>query len=164
MTSPSQDEYDSSVHLSLKDVALNSRTSPTIIWLTIKQSKTDPFRKGAKLCLGKTDSVECPVKALLPYLAIRGSTPGSLFISESGLPFTRAQFKTLLSTTLKRVGLDDSKYNTHSFCIGVATTAKAAGISDMHIQLLGRWQSSAYIRATSGPLLMSLQTCQNSLC
>ena len=144
MTAPNLDEYDSSVHLSLKDVALDSRTAPTIIWLTIKQSKTDPFRKGAKICLGKTDLVVCPVKALLPYLAIRGSTPGSLFISENGLPLTRAQFKTLLSTTLKRAGLDDSKYNTHSFRIGAATSAKAAGISDMHIQLLGRWRSSAY--------------------
>ena len=88
MAAPSLDEYDSSVHLFLKDVVLDSRTAPTIIWLTIKQSKTDPFQKGAKLCLGKTDSVVCPVKALLPYLAIRGSTPGSLFISKSGLPLT----------------------------------------------------------------------------
>ena len=46
ITAPNLDEYDSSVHLSLKDVALDSRTAPTIIWLTIKQSKTDPFRKG----------------------------------------------------------------------------------------------------------------------
>lgn len=144
MTVPSQDTYDSSVHLSLKDVALDCRTTPTIIWLTIKQSKTDPFRKGARLCLGRTESVVCPVKALLPYLAIRGSAPGSLFISEGGAPLTRLQFKTLLSTTLKRAGLDDSQYNTHSFRIGAATSAKAVGISDMHIQLLGRWRSSAY--------------------
>ena len=43
MTAPNLDKYDSSVHLSLKDVTLDSRTAPTIIWLTIKQSKTDPF-------------------------------------------------------------------------------------------------------------------------
>ena len=49
----------------------------------------------------------------------------------------RAQFKTLLSTTLKKAGLDESKYNFHGFRIGAATSAKAAGISDMHIQLLG---------------------------
>ena len=144
MTIPSRDSYDSSRHLSLGDVALDSRTNPTIIWLTIKQSKTDPFRKGARLCLGRTASVVCPIKALLPYLAIRGSAPGSLFNSESGAPLTRAQFKTLLSMTLKRAGLDDSKYNTHSFRIGAATSAKAVGISDVHIQLLGRWKSSAY--------------------
>ena len=143
MTVPSQDAYDSSIHLSLDDVALDSRTTPTILWLKIKQSKTDPFRKGAKLCLGRTESVVCPIKALLPYLAIRRSAPGSLFISESGVSLTRAQFKTLLSAALKRAGLDHSKYNTHSFRIGAATSAKAVGIAD-HIQMLGWWRSTAY--------------------
>ena len=144
MTVPSQDAYDSSVHLSLDDVALDNRTAPTIIWLTIKQSKTDPIQKEAKLCLGRTESVVCPIKALHPYLATRGSAPGPLFISEGGAPLTRAQFKTLLFATLKRAGLDDSKYNTHSFRIGAAMSAKVVGISDMHIQLLGWWRSSAY--------------------
>ena len=137
MTTPSRDAYDSSVHLSLGDVALDSR-------LNIKQSKTDLFRKGAKLCLGRTESVVCPVKTLLPYLAVRGSAPGPLFLSEDGVPLTRAHFKTLLSTTLKRAGLDDSKYNTHSFRIGATTSAKAVGMADVHIQMLGRWRSSAY--------------------
>ena len=144
MTVPSLDAYDPSVHLSLGDVALDSRTAPTIVWLTIKQSKTDPFRKGAKLCLGRTESAVCPIKALLSYLAIWKTAPGPLFISENGVPLTRAHFKTLLSATLKKAGLDDSKYNTHSFRIGAATSAKAVGISDMHIQLLGRWKSSAF--------------------
>ena len=142
MTVPSLDAYDPSVHLSLGDVALDSRTAPTIVWLTIKQSKTDPFRKGAKLCLGRTESAVCPIKALLSYLAIRKTAPGPLFISESGVPLTRAHFKTLLSATLKKAGLDDSKYNTHSFRIGAATSAKAVSISDMLIQVLGRWKSS----------------------
>ena len=144
MTVPSQDAYNNSVHLSLGDIALDSRTSPTIIWLTIKQSKIDPFRKRIKLCLGLTDSVVCPVKALLPYLAIRGSALGALFLSECNAPLTRAQFKTLLSTTLKKAGLDDSQYNTHSFRIGAAISAKAAGISDTYIQLLGRRKSTAF--------------------
>ena len=91
-----------------------------------------------------TDSAVCPVKALLTYLAIRGSTPGCLFIFEDQTPLTRAQFKTLLSATLRTAGMDDTSYNTHSFRIGAATTAKAVGIADAHIQLLGRWRSSAY--------------------
>ena len=49
-----------------------------------------------------------------------------------------------MSAILKQIGLDDQKYNTHSFRIGVATSAKAAGVSDSHIKMLGRWQSSAY--------------------
>ena len=144
MTVPSREAYDSSVHLSIEDVTVDSKFNPTTVWLTIKQSKTDPFRMGIKLCLGRTESVVCPVKAVLPYLAIRGSTPGSLFSLKDGTPLTRVQFKTLLSATLKRAGLDDTKYNTHSFRIGAATSAKMAGITDLHIQKLGRWKSSAY--------------------
>jgi len=80
MTVPTQHAYNDSIHLSLEDVTLDSRLTPTLVWLTIKQSKTDLFCKGALLCLGLSSSVVCPVKALLPYLALRGSEPGSLFV------------------------------------------------------------------------------------
>ena len=158
MTVQNQNNYNRTIHLSLQDVALDSRVTPTIIWLTIKQSKTDPFRKGVRLCLGWTDTIICPVKAMLMYLAICGKSPGSLFISKNNTPLTRAQFKTLVSTTLRTAGLNDSEYNTHSFRIGAATTAKAVGIADAQIQLLGRWKSSAYqgyIRIPT-PLLQNL--------
>ena len=54
-TVPSQDGYnpDPSVHLSLSDVAVDSRSSPSMIRVRIKQSKTDPFRPGINLYLGK---------------------------------------------------------------------------------------------------------------
>ena len=158
MTVQNQNNYDRTIHLPLQDVALDSRVTPTIIWLTIKQSKTDAFCKEVRLCLGRADTIICPVKAMLTYLAIHGKSPGSLFISKNNTPLTRAQFKTLVSTTLRTAGLNDSEYNTHSFRIGAATTAKAVGISDAHIQLLGCWKSSAYqgyIR-TSIPFLQNL--------
>jgi len=72
MTVPTQKAFNGTIHLSLQDVALDSRSTPTIVWLTIKQSKTNPFRKRARLCLGLTDSIVCPVKSLLPYLALKG--------------------------------------------------------------------------------------------
>ena len=96
MTVPSQEAYDSSVHLSIEDVAVDSKSNPTTIWLTIKHSKTDPFCMRVNLCLGRTKSVVCPIKALLPYLNIQGSTPESLFSFEDGTPLTRIRFKTLL--------------------------------------------------------------------
>ena len=158
MTVPSQTAFDDSVHLSLEDISVDNRSNPSTIWLTIKQSKTDPFRIGVKLCLARTHSVVCPVKAILPYLAIRGSSPGPLFIFSDGSYLTRPRFKALLSATLTQAGLDDSNYNTHSFRIGAATSAKSAGISDTYIQLLGRWKSAAYrsyIR-TPAPVLRQL--------
>lgn len=115
MTVPTQTAFNGSIHLSLRDVALDSRLTPTIVWLTIKQSKTDPFRKGARLCLSLTDLIVCPVKALLPYLALSGSDPSPLFCVGDKTPFTRVQFKNLLLATLRHAGLDGSPYNTQKF-------------------------------------------------
>ena len=76
-TVPQQDNYDSSIHLSLADIALDSRSSPQIIQVHIKQSKTDPFRQGVNMYLGRTDQDVCLVRAIVAYLAIRGSKPGT---------------------------------------------------------------------------------------
>ncbi len=53
-TVPSQTGYDPCVHLSFADIALNSIQNPSLIQVTIKQSKTDPFRKGVTLSLAST--------------------------------------------------------------------------------------------------------------
>lgn len=143
-TLPSQTEYDPGAHLSIGDIAVDSTSSPTTIQVTIKQSKTDPFRQGVQLHLGKTDSEVCPVYAILPYLAVRGAKPGPLFMFEDGSYLTRPRFAAMISATLQQAGIDDKHYATHSFRIGAATTAKDAGISDVHIKMLGRWKSNAY--------------------
>ena len=57
---------------------------------------------------------------------------------------TRQQFALLISNTLKLAGIDDKHYNTHSFRIGAATSAKEAGFSDVQIKMLGRWKSEAH--------------------
>ena len=143
-TLPSQSEYDASCHLSVDDIAIDSADSPSLVQVTIKQSKTDPFRKGVKLFLAKTGKEICPVTAILPYMALRGPKKGPLFVFKDGCFLTRQRFSTLLRTTLQQAGLDDSKYATHSFRIGTATTAKDTGVSDVHIKMLGRWKSNAY--------------------
>ena len=143
-TVPSQSEYDPSTHLSLNDIAIDSADSPSLIQVSIKQSKTDPFRKGVQLFLAKTGKNICPITAIMPYLALRGPKQGPLFLYQGGNYLTRQDFTTLLRTTLRQAGLDDSQYAAHSFRIGAATTAKEAGISDVHIKMLGRWKSNAY--------------------
>ena len=80
----------------------------------------------------------CPFKVLLSYLAIQKNTCGLLFISESGGITDQGTIQDSPFCHIEETGLDNSKYNTHSFWIGVATTAKAVDISDMHIQLLGQ--------------------------
>ena len=143
-TAPGQQEYDPQVHLQYEDVAVDCRNNPRMLMIRIKQSKTDPFRQGVTLWLGKTDCAVCPVTGILPYLAARGSRPGPLFITSKGAYMTRQSFHSLLSALLSKAGLPQKQFNTHSFRIGAATSAKAAHISDVHIQAMGRWRSNAY--------------------
>lgn len=143
-TVPSQTEYDPDGHLSLSDIAIDSRESPTLVQVNIKQSKTDPFRKGVRLCLGKTGLDICPVDAILAYIRVRWSRPGPLFVYRDGSYLTRQRFGGAFAKALSKAGIDDRGFTTHSFRIGAATTAKAAGISDVHIKMLGRWKSDAY--------------------
>ena len=67
---------------------------------------------------------------------------------DDGAYLTRQQFARvsgyMVASTLQRVGIDDKRFKMHSFRIGAATTAKEAGISDVHIKMLGRWKSSAH--------------------
>ena len=79
ITISSLSAYDPFVHLNRADIAVNDPNNPTIIQLTIKKSKTDPFRQGVNIFLGATGNTLCPVTALLNYLAIRGESEGPLF-------------------------------------------------------------------------------------
>ena len=60
------------------------------------------------------------------------------------LALTRQIFATALDSLLTEPQLDPGEFNTHSFQVGAATSAKEANISDMHIKMLGRWKSDAY--------------------
>ena len=143
-TIPNQEAFDEAVHLSYRDISVDSLQNPQLISMQIKQSKTNPFQNGVSLMLSKTDQSVCPVTALLPYLAIQGSNPGPLFIMANQQYLTPPLFRVSLFHILKSIGISTKEYNTHSFHIGAATSAKAAGISDVHIQMLGRWQSDAF--------------------
>ena len=144
-TVPSPGAYNKEVHLDLEDLAIDSHASPSMIRVHIKQSKTDPFRKGADIYLGATGTTICTVQALWQYLAVRGPTPGPLFRLESGAPLTRATLVNSLQQALRNAGVDAAAFNGHSFRIGAATTAAKCGIEDSLIQTLGRWKSTAYL-------------------
>ena len=107
-------------------------------------SKTDPFRMGVTIFLGKTDSDTCPAAALLSYLAKRGLAPGPLFRFDDGRPLTRLALVSEVRAALTVAGIEPAPYSGHSFRIGAATSAAAAGIEDAVIKTLGRWRSDAY--------------------
>ena len=104
----------------------------------------DPFHKSIQLFLGKTDHNVYPIAAILPYLALRGSQHGPLFMTYNSSPLTRNYFSVSLSAILSAAGVDQKCYNTHSFRIGAATSAKLAGMSELHIKMLERWRSNTF--------------------
>ena len=73
---------------------LHSRMSqltmrPTLECCRFGQSKTDPFRQGITIVLGRTDSQLCPVAALLACLVLHGPGEGPLFHYEDRRPMTK---------------------------------------------------------------------------
>ena len=78
---PNQSEFDAGVYLSVTDIAVDCKTYPCTIQVTIKQSKTDPFMKGVQLFLGRIEHQICSIKRILLYLALRGYKPGDLCLS-----------------------------------------------------------------------------------
>ena len=120
-----ENAVDLSVCLTPADVAIDCHTNPKIMKVRIKASKTDPYRQGVDIYLGRTQKDLCSLVAMLAYLAVRGSQMGPLFTFKDGKPLTRQKLVLQLRQALKAVGIDDTKYSGHSFRIGAATTAAA---------------------------------------
>ena len=73
-------QFDEEVHLCLDDISVDCRDNQQALRIRLKQSKTDPFRKGVSIYLGKTENNLYPVEGILPYLALIGSCAGPPFI------------------------------------------------------------------------------------
>ena len=160
-TAPGDNLYDETSHLSFNSISIDNRDNPKQLKLTIKQSKTDPFRRGVNIYLGATSDIICPLRGILPYLVLRGSHPGPLFRFEDGKSLTRHCFSIELNNILQKLHLEKHLYNTHRFRIGAATSARQAHIPDFYIKMLGRWKSNAYLTylKTSPEELARLSKC-----
>ena len=150
-TIPVKGSYENITHLSPADISVDKRDNPRLLRVTIKQSKTGPFRQGVNIFLGATDVPICPVVGRLKYLAVRGNHQGLLFITEDGSGLTRQTFAALINRLLSRLNLSIKNYNTHSFLIGAATSAAEGRIPDTYIKMMGRQCSDTYQRYIKTP-------------
>ena len=78
MTVPSDQGFDPAVHMTRMDIAVDNQVAPCTLRAQLKQSKTDPFRQGIFLFVGKTKLDIWPVSAILAYLAVGGKRDGPL--------------------------------------------------------------------------------------
>lgn len=157
-------KFDPHTHLSRADISLEPNIfSPNFLEITIKKSKTDPFRETAKLTIARSNSNVCAVTALQDYLLqTHGqSTSQPLFKFADGRNLTRASLTNNLRALLHVCGLDSATFASHSFRIGAATTAGAVGLPDWLIKVLGRWKSNAYQTYIQTPKEAILQVPRN---
>ena len=151
LTVSSDSSFDARSNLTFDDLALDRPANPKIVRIHLKQSKTDQFRQGVNIFIGRTGDNLCPVTALLAYLAVRGRGPGPLFRFKDGKVLTRGRFISHIRRALDALGLVSADYAGHSFRVGAATTAAERGIPDSTIKALGRWKSSAFLRYIRTP-------------
>ena len=123
---------------------------PQVLRISIKQSKTDSFRRGVDLFVGRTGTDICPVLAMLNLL-LRGMAPVPVFIRKDGTFITRQTFLLAVRKALEAAGIEQFKYCRHSFCIGVAIAAAAKRVEDLVIKALGRWNGTAYLQSVRIP-------------
>ena len=134
-TSVGRKNWDADFDLGFQDVKFAPDQLKVTVFL--KASKTDPFRDGCSLRLMSIDSLLCPVKS---YFRVHADRAGPLFQFSDGKFVIRAD----ITTILKKCCDKEVTLNTHSFRMGGASAAAAAGIPYFVIQQLGRWKSEAF--------------------
>ena len=75
-TVPSLSAFSPAVHLTVADIAAEKFSQPTSLRVNIKASKTDPFRKGCFIFIGRGRNPICAVDAVLAFLHRRGDGQG----------------------------------------------------------------------------------------
>ena len=153
-------QFDRNVHLTRGHIAF----FPNIVSLQhmkvcIKKSKTDPFRQTSTITIASSQSNVCAVATRRDFLLqTPDSSPQSpMFQFKNGTPLSQRTLASNLHTILDLCGLQPNNYNTHSFRIGAATTAAAAGLPAWLIKILGRWRSDSYERYIHLPQATILQ-------
>ena len=101
-------------HLTVNDIVVDSHSSPSCLQLTIKASKTDPFRKGCCLYIGLGRPPLCALSAVMNYLPMRGQSPGSLFLLSNGQTLSRTLLTHWLKDFFAATSIQGS-FSSHSF-------------------------------------------------
>ena len=113
----------------------------------LASSKTDHFHQGCTVIIGCTRTPICGTcKAwhLLQHHQHTGSSLEAPFFKINDRALDRVTLVNHIKHLATSLGLDSSRYSGHSLCIGGATSAAEAGLSQWQIKLLGCWNSQEY--------------------
>ena len=95
----------------------------------------------------------CPFKSVRKYMKAKGETyideEEPFFVFRDRSPVKPNHMRTILKKMIKRLGMDESLYDTHSLRIGRSSDLIRFGYTIDQVKLAGRWKSNAvykYIR------------------
>ena len=107
---PTESSYDPEATLCYSNVCIDSHVKPSFMQVVIKASKIDPFRQRVSVYIGATNSLLCPLAAIVGFMVERGSTEGPLFMWSNGRYLTRDRFVTEVRKALSSVGIQAENY------------------------------------------------------
>ena len=117
---------------------------PQCMTLQLKSSKTDVYRPGQSITIACTLFTLCAMSAMWEYFLLAWPPQGSLFYFQSGRFLTRGVVSHLPRDSSRVAGLPYQSLKGHSFRIGAASVAAAAGLPDWLIKVMGHWSSDCY--------------------
>ena len=123
--------FDPDTDLCVNDVTINFHMR--IIAISLKASKTDPFREGINVKFSATNQPLCPFMAMVAFLSSRPAIQGPLFVFTNGRFLTQNHVASLLSACFPGV----ITISTHSLRRGGASALAAAGVPTYVIQIMG---------------------------
>ena len=135
------------VSLRASDVVVSGRSPRRNLRLFIRSSKTDQLARGCYIVIPEAEgSLLCPVDATVSYLAVRPQSGEAFFCGFDGRQLTRRVFTEVLRKCLSFLNMPASRFASHSFRIGAATSAAMAGFDASAIQRMGRWATDTHKR------------------
>lgn len=142
--------FDPALHLD-RDCVLWEDGLPSR--LCIKTSKTDPRRRGVEVPIPRGRDRLCPATVLARWMRVApAQQPSSPLFVLPGGSFDKRRVVDLLRTALFEAGVTPHAFSGHSFRRGAATWAASIGVPAARIQILGRWNSTAFRRYLEVPL------------
>ena len=110
-------------------------------------SKCDIFRETVDIVVHRTYTDDCPVMAMLEYLASlrKVNEPTPLFVHSDGSYVTRGRLVSTLQLLLAECKYKQTLYSTHSLRIGGCVSLSAAGYDRAVIAVYGRWKSDSML-------------------
>jgi integrase len=144
--------FEEIVHLRCDDVVFLT----SHLELTLPKSKCDQLRQGEIVVISRLGQF-CPVGLLEHYMRSSGNfqsankyvfrrvvfSKGVKFLGNRDIPLTYSNVRDVVKAKSIQLGLDPSKYGTHSMRAGGSTAAANAGIGDRIFQRHGRWASAS---------------------